>query len=57
MQEMLIRIYLALPTFDFSMGIPFEHYLNCIVYSMKKDFWRKNIENIISKIHLLMNTS
>lgn len=41
MQEMLIRIYLALPTFDFSMGIPFEHYLNCIVYSMKKDFWRK----------------
>ncbi|MGA4515138.1 sigma-70 family RNA polymerase sigma factor [Staphylococcus caledonicus] len=41
MQEIMIRIYLALPTFDFNMGIPFEHYLNCIVYSMKKDFWRK----------------
>lgn len=41
MQEIMIRIYLALPTFDFNMGIPFEHYLNCIVYSMKKDFWRR----------------
>lgn len=30
-QETLIRIYLALHTFDFSTDVPFEHYLNCIV--------------------------
>ncbi|UDI79075.1 sigma-70 family RNA polymerase sigma factor [Staphylococcus taiwanensis] len=41
LQELLVRMYLALQTFDFSMEIPFEHYLNCMVRSMKKDFWRK----------------
>ena len=40
-QESLIRIYLALHTFDFSTNVPFEHYLNCIVRSMRNDFWRR----------------
>lgn len=40
-QETLIRIYLALHTFDFSTDVPFEHYLNCIVRSMRNDFWRR----------------
>ena len=40
-QETLIRIYLALHTFDFSTGVPFEHYLNCIVRSMRNDFEKK----------------
>lgn len=40
-QDTMLKIYLALHTFNFNMNIPFEHYLNRLVYSVKKDFWRK----------------
>ncbi|GGG97779.1 sigma-70 family RNA polymerase sigma factor [Staphylococcus pragensis] len=40
-QELLIRTYLSLQTFDFTLNIPFEHYLNCMVRSLRNDFWRK----------------
>lgn len=53
-QETLIRIYLALHTFDFSTDVPFEHYLNCIVRSMRNDFGEENILRLISTIASLM---
>ncbi|MCI2775215.1 sigma-70 family RNA polymerase sigma factor [Staphylococcus petrasii] len=40
-QELFIRTYLSLQTFDFTLNIPFEHYLNCMVRSLRNDFWRK----------------
>ncbi|MGW9856762.1 RNA polymerase sigma-H factor [Staphylococcus hominis] len=40
-QDTTLKIYLALHTFNFNTTIPFEHYLNRLVYSVKKDFWRK----------------
>ncbi|MCI2902410.1 sigma-70 family RNA polymerase sigma factor [Staphylococcus hominis] len=40
-QDTSLKIYLALHTFNFNTNVPFEHYLNRLVYSVKKDFWRK----------------
>ena len=40
-QELFIRTYLSLQTFDFTLNVPFEHYLNCMVRSLRNDFWRK----------------
>lgn len=35
-QDTSLKIYLALHTFNFNTNVPFEHYLNRLVYSVKR---------------------
>ncbi|MBO1199446.1 sigma-70 family RNA polymerase sigma factor [Staphylococcus simiae] len=40
-QEVIIRIYKATKTFDFNGKQPFNHYVQCVISSVKYDYLRK----------------
>lgn len=40
-QDIIIKLYRALQSFDFSRGISFEHYIFLLICSVKYDYFRK----------------
>lgn len=52
-QEVMVRIYRALRTFDFSSGQPFEHYVRCLIRSVKYDYLRKQMATERHKVQLV----
>ncbi|MBF7017871.1 sigma-70 family RNA polymerase sigma factor [Staphylococcus durrellii] len=53
-QEVVVKIFLAMGHFDFRQAIPFEHYINKIVRSVKYDYLRKKT-SLYNKQEMLIN--